>query len=130
MKQIHELLKGSITVLVLTGAMLATPMAHSQQIAYVNEQIDTATINQYSPTSNGNFDTIGYCTLDGVRSWGVLRYQAGAGASWKEVRFKGSGANVKLRNLRFSGDRMVRMQVLCDYRHERNPIATAMLIFY
>ncbi|MES2671447.1 MAG: hypothetical protein V4673_13675 [Pseudomonadota bacterium] len=122
MKQMNELLKISLTVLVLAGALLSAPAAHSQDV-YACGQKDQCTINAFGSYSEVKIQAT--CKLNGVYSWGVLEYSVTQNGT-SQVRFDSRGALVRVKNA--SGQ--LRVTVACDYRHQYDPNAIAVLTGY
>ncbi|MES2671446.1 MAG: hypothetical protein V4673_13670 [Pseudomonadota bacterium] len=122
------LLKSRLTMLVLTGAMFAAPAAHSEVVATCS-RIDSCAVGKAKPSNASNLIVKGNCSLNGTLSWGVLRVKVGDSFSWREWRFDSAGAAVRFPPWMVNKASYVTIEVLCDYRHNQDPIATGKITF-
>jgi hypothetical protein len=117
------LLKSGLTMLVLSGTMFAAPVAHSADYVDSCRATDSCTAAASKPLYVGRIKVTAECTLDGKPSYGTLRIKTILSGS-RDYYFRQPTFTVEFAAFFLKRD-YVSAQVLCDYRHDRNPRAFA-----
>jgi hypothetical protein len=115
------LLKSGLTMLVLAGTMFAAPVAHSAAVEC--RATDSCKTTAVKPLGTLVVKISAACTLNGKPSYGTLKYTSLISGSGS-VYFTQATYTKKLITLVRKKD-VITAEVLCDYRHDRNPTAYA-----